>query len=181
MTYYTGWHLEVMGQTFNIASPQDFLEKIKRDKIRFDNAAASGNVSDTIDMAINFAMSAWHFHDWLWKNNKKEIVNKLNLTKTQFQAHIRRKYPCLAVCDHIINGVKHGGDLDKHEYRLHPFETAVVFQPSTQECEEFGELMLGGTLAGQSRMGTATAIFNATLEDVCALYDEVTALSSGVE
>ena len=107
------------GQTFRLLSEHDMFRKLRREKRRLRTVEHdSDSRNDQIDAAINFALTAWHLTDWLWQRRKPDWDRLFGAkTKIEFQKELRRRCPCLGVCDVIANAFKHGGSAHTKEHR----------------------------------------------------------------
>lgn len=88
------------------------LAKAKRELDRLIHAYSSIEENRFVsDHGLNFAITAWHIADWVWKvysphNNKN--LQALDLKKLyDLQKMIRSNSEALAICYEIANGSKH--------------------------------------------------------------------------
>jgi hypothetical protein len=57
------------GQVFWVRSAHDIFRKVHRERRRFERAESDREgMSDQVDAAINFAITAWPVTDWVWPN-----------------------------------------------------------------------------------------------------------------
>jgi hypothetical protein len=86
-------------------------------------------MSDHVDAAINFAITAWHMTDWVWVQHEDKLREHFHMNcRREFQDEMRRLCPGLAVCDVIANAAKHGGVA--HDRKDRPgIETVLIAHP----------------------------------------------------
>lgn len=113
---------------FGIKSVPGIFSKLYREKERFEKAAKGEDLREQIDAAINFAITAWHITDWIWKSHKAALTEHYGECKRGFQRKIKEECPDLAVCDVIANAAKHGGAADLRKDRPN-LETILVAHP----------------------------------------------------
>jgi hypothetical protein len=118
------------GHVFWVRSIQDNFRKLHREKRRFEGAGSDQQgMSDKVDAAINFAITAWHMTDWVWVQREDKLRRHFDVDcKREFQNEMRRQCPDLAVCDVIANAAKHGGAAHEKEYRPH-IESVLIAEP----------------------------------------------------
>ena len=104
----------VIGACFSFNSPFNFLAKVIWESERA-KACHPGTTLDRIFHAMNFAVSAWHMHDWLWayadddlKKQWSEWFQKPIGSARSFGDVLAEIWPVLAACKEIANTIKHG-------------------------------------------------------------------------
>ena len=105
--------------TFDIRTSRDMLDKLSREIKRLET---TDNREDAADLCFNAAVTAWHLHDWVWKDIKDnwpvrariakaaEIPGKFK--KRDWMTFLRSKKaecPALRYCRIIATASKHGG------------------------------------------------------------------------
>lgn len=88
------------------------LGKAKRELARLQDAYSSLDDNRFVsDYGLNFAITAWHIADWVWKTynpHNKTNLQALGLVKfDDFHSLIRRESEALAICYEIATGSKH--------------------------------------------------------------------------
>jgi hypothetical protein len=118
------------GHAFWVRSAYDIFRKLHREKRRFERAESSREgMSDQVDAAINFAITAWHMTDWVWVQHEDKLREHFHVnSKRKFQDEMRRLCPGLAACDVIANAAKHGGVAHDREDRP-GIETVLIAHP----------------------------------------------------
>lgn len=107
---------------FGVDTPRDMLEKLNRELNRITN---SSEREDLVDHANNFALTAWHITDWVWRaafsKNPEGVVKILSphpdlksrflqskqRSRDLFTEALTQKCSGLAICQDICNGFKH--------------------------------------------------------------------------
>jgi hypothetical protein len=96
------------GHAFRMSSPHDAFRKLHRELKRYTKPGADR--ADRKDAAINFAITAGHMTDWVWKIHEERLARDFGVAcLISFQDVIKRKCRGLAACDVIANAAKHGG------------------------------------------------------------------------
>ena len=92
--------------SFGIKDPIDYSKKIQRE---FDRLDSSKNIQDKVDHSLNFAFTAWHLVDWLWKHNPtKAKLKNLGFNKFEdFLSYTRNTCTGLQICYEVALGFKH--------------------------------------------------------------------------
>ena len=118
------------GHVFGMRSAHDIFRKLCREKQRFESAGSdNAGRNNQVDAAVNFAITAWHITDWVWRRQEHELCKSFRVRSfREFQNEMRRQCPDLAVCDIIANAAKHGGAADKRRDRP-GLETVLVAEP----------------------------------------------------
>lgn len=98
--------------SFELKSPSDILGKARRELGRLEHAYTTFEENQFVsDHGLNFAITAWHIADWVWKTynpNNKRNLQALGLGKfDDFHNLIRKKSEALAICYEIATGSKH--------------------------------------------------------------------------
>jgi len=99
--------------SFSIKNPKDLLQKMHRERERVV-ASSDFNSADhkyQYDHAINFAYTAWHLVDWVWRYLEYNEINPQMVTGCKsyndFHNLVRSECPALQVCYELANGSKH--------------------------------------------------------------------------
>jgi hypothetical protein len=118
------------GHVFWVRSAHDIFRKLHREKLRFERAESDREaMSDQVDAAINFAITAWHMTDWVWVQHEDKLRDYFHVNGSrEFQDEMRRQCPGLAVCDVIANAAKHGGVAHTRKDRP-DIETVLLAHP----------------------------------------------------
>jgi hypothetical protein len=132
----SGWTEVEAGHVFWVRSVHDIFRKVYREKRRFERAQSDPEgMSDQVDAAINFAITAWHVTDWVWAQHEGRLREHFHVNSIRdFQAEIRRRCPGLAVCDVIANAAKHGGVAHARNDRP-DIETILIAQPLAKDAD----------------------------------------------
>lgn len=88
--------------TFELDSPQDLLEKARREQNRLRQAIVTQNRTQIADAIFNFAVTAYHVKDWLKKSTSGSY-------RPEDVETYLRSVPVLRVCREICNASKHRG------------------------------------------------------------------------
>ena len=96
------------GHTFRMHIVADVFRKLYRERRRFENA--DGSRQDQTDAVINFAITAWHLSEWVWRQYGAKLRDQIPVQAAgDFQRYLKENCRHLAVCDVIANAAKHGG------------------------------------------------------------------------
>lgn len=115
------------GHTFRMHIVADVFRKLYRERRRFENAGDSRQ--DQTDAVINFAITAWHLSEWVWRQYEAKLRGQLGVqSEGEFQRYLKENCRNLAVCDVIANAAKHGGRAHQRADRP-DVETVLVAQP----------------------------------------------------
>ncbi|MCZ7625755.1 MAG: hypothetical protein M5R38_07855 [Candidatus Methylomirabilis sp.] len=115
-----------MSITFQLTSPVDLFEKLRREAARLDQGVSADNV-------FNFAVTAWHLYEWLkkkpgtWAPEQEADLDTI------------RKSEYLQICRDIANASKH------YSLTYTPTAKDIVHVPGG----------IGRTKLGVSRLGKA--------------------------
>ena len=99
--------------SFSIKTPKDLLLKLEREKARFIEASSFDNKEHKFqyDHAINFAYTAWHMVDWIWKYLEGKNLDVRGITGCskfqEFHSMVREGCFGLQICYEIATGSKH--------------------------------------------------------------------------
>lgn len=99
--------------SFAIRRPRDLLGKLKRERDRFIKASSfnSDDHKFQYDHAINFAYTAWHLVDWVWRYLEMNGLDVKGVTGyesfNEFHNGVRSECLGLQICYEITNGNKH--------------------------------------------------------------------------
>jgi len=104
----------VVNRCFSFTTPSDFLAKVFWERDRAI-ACIPGAQLDRIFHAMNFAVSAWHMHDWLWSFATDEVKQEWSKwfnspieSARKFGEVLADTWPVLGACKEVANEVKHG-------------------------------------------------------------------------
>jgi hypothetical protein len=90
---------------FDIVTSRDFLDKLKADYADFKSQPSSAR------LALNFIITAYHLHDWVWGDWLKADYatrKKLGIRKMpSFKAWLDRSCPGFGALKDLTNGAKH--------------------------------------------------------------------------
>ncbi|MFC0343406.1 hypothetical protein [Epilithonimonas hispanica] len=86
--------------SFDIKTSDDFYNKLKEDYNEFCTKETSSRI------ALNCAMTAWHLHEWIYKDYKH---TQLKAVKNigDFKDKIKILCPSLKIMQDLCNGTKH--------------------------------------------------------------------------
>lgn len=93
--------------TLRMDKPADLARKLSRERARFNDAVRSGNEDLASDQLFNFAITAWHVVDWIWKTDPSIIVGWSGTKFIDFQTELKTRCRGLALCQDLANGSKH--------------------------------------------------------------------------
>lgn len=117
--------------TFDHQTCDDICEKLRRESERLNSASDPEEISDH---AINFALTAWHLIDWLWKEHELGRMQFKGAAKAEsanwvkpgdFRDYICAQEPRIHVCGLIASTAKHRLLKDKRWPDQSEFETVV--------------------------------------------------------
>ena len=99
------------GHVFRMVSVHDVFRKLWREKRRFQSAGSTNEGrADQVDAILNFAITAWHMTDWVWKRHENKMRDEFQVNnQKEFSVAMAQCCPELAVCDVLANAAKHGG------------------------------------------------------------------------
>ena len=98
---------------FLLREPRDLLAKLDREFDRFCEATShlSKNHRCQSDFAFNFAITAWHLTEWIWKSHEAKSPDQSvrfgARTFQEFRKVILGGCPELRICRDLANGAKH--------------------------------------------------------------------------
>ena len=123
----------VGGHVFRMSSVHDVFRKLGREKRRFENAEETdAGRGDRIDAILNFAITAWHMTDWVWKRHEQIIRERFSVAGLEeFQKAMIRCCSELAACDVLANAAKHGGVAHARAHRPN-VETVLLASRETE-------------------------------------------------
>jgi hypothetical protein len=106
--------------TFDLETSRDMLDKLYRE---IDRVLAAEQIQDAADHCFNAAITAWHLHEWVWKDIRQDWHVRARLAKMagvrppkfkgrRWKAFILSQQtgcPALRYCRIIATASKHGG------------------------------------------------------------------------
>ena len=130
---------------YRLQEPKHLLGKMERELHRAlkDEKWAS-------DHAYNFAVTAWHMTDWLWRQAEVSEPSKRNhfgcRSLQTFQNFIRRESGALDICSDLANGAKHFVVSRRKKAVLGAEVSTKVVEGGTLGSFVLGSDRLGGTI-----------------------------------
>ena len=115
--------------SFALRSPADLLEKLKREfkRLQEDETYQS-------DHAFNFAVTAWHMTDWVYKDaRQRDPANPKPFGykgKGNFQKTVRDNCTALDICYELAQGSKHFELRQEQRKRVRKTDTSLTGDPS---------------------------------------------------
>jgi hypothetical protein len=103
-------------QSFDVKTCRGMLNKLERERERIDEAG--GDREKLSDHGINFAVTAWHLTDWVWRDMKPMHELRARIAKaagvppqtfelTDFQRHVCAQCQEMVFCQAICTASKH--------------------------------------------------------------------------
>jgi hypothetical protein len=108
---YFGWRSQPMKGIFELKTPADLREKMRRDLAKMKSEPLN------TDHAFNFFITSEHMLDWVYPGN----ANKAKRTNA------RQNSILLEVCSHLANGAKHFEVEFKHHKSVSSASTMHFF------------------------------------------------------
>jgi hypothetical protein len=104
--------------TLDVDTCSDMLNKLERERARIDEAG--GDRQKLSDHGINFAVTAWHLTDWVWRDMKSMYSLKAKIAKAvglspqnlglgEFQQYVCAECADMVYCQAIGTASKHVG------------------------------------------------------------------------
>jgi hypothetical protein len=104
----------LLNRSFSFTSPDQYLSKLFWEQTTA-LACAPGANFDRLFHAMNFAVTAWHMHDWLWSfasDQTKAMWSSMFRTRLtnerEFADALVANFDVLRACKQVANEVKHG-------------------------------------------------------------------------
>ncbi len=157
--------------TFDVESCRDLVEKLYREFVRFMEADTREEQSDH---AVNFALTAWHLTDWIWKaKTEGRLEFKRELAKASedwpegdaglkvFRKYVLSRCGLLAYCEVVATAAKHA-DVDPKEWRKEIETYASAPSRLNRDFDEIGKGWKWKFFDGENRLD-ALAVFGAIL------------------